>query len=467
MTDDPWAGIMDTAAAPAGNPFDPNDHPDLHTVWNNRIADEDAEAARIHQQQILHRATSEALLRLRARRAAEDELRAELAQTIAVPAPTDLHDLLAEPDNPTAYRIDGLWPAGGNVVLAAAYKAGKTTATGNLLRSLADGEPFLDLWQVAPVMDGRIGVIDLEMPRDRFKAWLRDQGITHPQRITTWALRGQATTFDIVNPAVRDMWVQRLVERAVRVLVVDCLGPILSALGRDEDNKGVGPILDALAALGHEAGITEMLLVHHMGHVAERARGASRLRDWPDAEWRIVRQRDPDNPAAEPAPNAPRFFAAFGRDVEVGEGQLSYDAKTRHLTYAQGSRREARSREAQLAVLEFVASQPGKSGRAIEAALISDGTITQAAVREALAAAAATGLFTIVIGPHRAKLHHLSKTGKARLRSLIGEKPADDKWPEEIEPDNVDRAPLVQCPSCFTGHTGPRGTLCTKCEEAN
>ena len=186
----------------------------------------------------------------------------------------------------------------------------------------------------------------------------------------------------------------------------------------------------------------------------------------PDAEWRIVRQRDPDNPAAEPAPNAPRFFAAFGRDVEVGEGQLSYDGITRHLTYAEGNRRETRTREAQQAVLEFVAGTPGKSGRAIEAAITSDGAITQAAVREALAAATATGLLSIIIGSHRAKLHHITNPGRVRLRALHGE---IDDWPEEPEPDPseefVSPPQLTACPSCFAPHTGPRGTLCQRCEK--
>jgi hypothetical protein len=60
-----------------------------------------------------------------------------------------------------------------------------------------------------------------------------------------------------------------------------------------------------------EAGIDEALVVHHMGHSGERARGDSRLRDWPDVEWRLMRQDDD--------PASPRFLTAYGRDIDVPE----------------------------------------------------------------------------------------------------------------------------------------------------
>lgn len=458
----------DPDTAPYANPFDPNDQPDEWAAEEKQRAADLVEAARMRAAQRLATATDEALLRMRARRAAEDLHRAELAGDITVPAPTGLPDLLAEPDAPTVYRIDGLWPAGGNVVMAAAYKAGKTTTTGNLVRSLADGDPFLDTFDVTPVGDGTVGLVDFEMPRDRFRTWLRDQAIKNVDRVVTWPLRGQAATFDVVNPAVRTTWAHQFADRGVKVLIVDCLGPILSALGRDEDNKGVGPVLDGLTALAHEAGVAELLLVHHMGHHAERSRGASRLRDWPDAEWRIVRQRDPDNPTAEPSPNAPRFFSAFGRDVELGEGQLVYDARNRHLSYAEGNRRETRTRAAQMAVLEFVATRPGLSGRAIEAAVLGDptaGDLTQVAIREALAAAVATSLIATVTGARRAKLHHITNPGRARLRALRGD---SDTWPEEVdpalEPEPVDLEPVVACQRCYRPIQGQPGSVCAQCE---
>jgi hypothetical protein len=99
--------------------------------------------------------------------------------------------LLAEPDEPVAYRIDRVWPAGGRVILAAQRKAGKTTCTGNLLRSLADGDPFLGRYAVTPVeAGGTVFAIDTEMSRRMLRAWLADQKISHPERIHVEPLRG-------------------------------------------------------------------------------------------------------------------------------------------------------------------------------------------------------------------------------------------------------------------------------------
>jgi transcription termination factor Rho len=54
-----------------------------------------------------------------------------------------LDEFLATPDEDITYRVDQLWPVGGRVVLAAAWKAGKTTLLGNLIRALVDNQPFL------------------------------------------------------------------------------------------------------------------------------------------------------------------------------------------------------------------------------------------------------------------------------------------------------------------------------------
>lgn len=82
---------------------------------------------------------------------------------------------------------------------------------------------------------------------------------------------------------------------------LDCLRPVLDSLGLDE-NHDTGRVLVALDELAASAGVGEFALIHHMGHAGERSRGDSRLRDWPDAELRIVR--------ADDDPASPRFFTA-------------------------------------------------------------------------------------------------------------------------------------------------------------
>lgn len=345
------------------------------------------------------------LRQLLADEAARRQYAAIRAGSVEIPASTSLADLLDEPDEETPWRIADLWPKGGNVLLAAAYKAGKTTTVGNLVRSLVDGDPFLGRYPVEQVTDGTVGVIDLEMPRVKFKDWLRNQGIKNKHLVRTWTLRGQSALVNFVDEGVREKWAAQFRAVNLRVLIIDCLAPILSALGVEENaNSDVGPVLDSIVTMATEAGIDEVLLVHHMGHVAERSRGASRLRDWPDAEWRLVRQRGDDG--AEADPDAPRFFSAFGRDVDVREGQLAYDKATKRLTYVDRNRRDAKARQHVDQVLLLIAKSPNLSKNTLERQLCAAG-VERNEAREAIRYAVTDGQVCIHDGPRNAQLHRI------------------------------------------------------------
>jgi len=98
---------------------------------------------------------------------------------------------------------------------------------------------------------------------------------------------------------------------------------ILDALGLSED-KDAGKFLTGFDAMLTEAVITDAMVIHHMGHSGERARGDSTILGWGDSLWKMVRKDE--DPASQ------RYFSAFGRDVDVQECELSYDATTRSLT---------------------------------------------------------------------------------------------------------------------------------------
>lgn len=421
--DDMWGYLNTTDDAPIEPTIDPE---------AVRAATEERKRRRLAEE------TEQQLLRLRARAAAKALFEAEQAGDIRPPAGITLTDFLRQPFEPTRYRIDGLWPRRGHVILAAAFKAGKTTMRDNLVRHLVDGGRFLGIYPVDQVVDGRVGVIDFEMPPNKLQEWLRDQGITNTDQVVLWTLRGQARQFDLRNDLVRAAWAEQIKSAQVRVLVVDCLGPILSALGADENGqKDVGPVLDALTSLAVEAGVDEVLLIHHMGHGAERSRGASRLRDWPDAEWRLVRQKDDDNPFGDPDPAAPRFFAAFGRDVNVREGQLVYDHATRRLVYADGNRREARANLALVFVLTWVRDNPGVTVRGIQDEAARRDGLSRDLAREAIKQAVGQGLVRESAGANRSKSHSVTAAGFAFLST-----------PAVAEPDEP-AAPAVVVGSCF------------------
>jgi Bifunctional DNA primase/polymerase, N-terminal/AAA domain len=355
------------------------------------------------------------LERLIVRDAAKRRYQAMEAAQLPDPVLTRLTDLLDEPDDDPTYRIDGLWPTGGNIILAAARKSGKTTTVGNLVRCLVDGDPFLGRgdamvqaggFDVEPV-DGMVALLDLELDRRMMRRWLRDQAIGKRDQVMAESLRGKAHLFDVLDDKRRGKWAELLAQYRVQVLILDPLGALLDAYGRDENsNSDVGPVLQALDQLKAEAGVQELLLAHHMGHNGERSRGASKLRGWPDAEWFLVRERAAAG--EEPPPDAARFFLAEGRDVMVPETRIQYDASTRRLFIAGGNRVQHQATKHGPKLLEIIEQNPGQSGREIIDAAMAAG-IPKHATEAALRKLVKDGQVRTETGPKRAKLHYLAE----------------------------------------------------------
>ncbi|MEU8490042.1 AAA family ATPase [Pseudonocardia alni] len=326
----------------------------------------------------------------------------------------DLDALLAEEDEgEQEWRVRGLWPAGGKVVLSAPAKAGKSTLIANLLRCLADGAPLL-----GPAVDGVIGdppdhghpvaplargervfLADVELSRPMLRRWLAEQGIRRTDRIHVEMFRGRADELNVCDPTVRAQLAERIRRSGARVIILDPVGPVLAAADLNEDsNQHVARFLLALDSLVRESGALELLVVHHTGHAGERSRGASAWRAWPDAEWRLTRQGD--------AADAPRYFAATGRDVAVPESVVAYDAEARRLTLA-GSRRERGTAQHAAAVVEAVQEAPGVVTRNLEQAVQGKTRLGTAAVRAAVAAAKASGLIHAHPGKKGALAHYV------------------------------------------------------------
>lgn len=345
------------------------------------------------------------LLRINAeaRRRLDEELRPQLS----IPPIEALDVLLAEPDTPTQYRIDKLAPAGARVMLSAQYKAGKTTIVANLLRSLVDGERFLGRFDVA-IPAKRIVLIDTELHKDTLKRWLREQEITNTSAISTVSLRGRLATFNLLDDRCRDEWSRKLSDIGADYLVLDCLRPILDALGLDE-NRDAGQFLVAFDSMLFGAGISDALMVQHMGHTGERSRGDSRLQDWPDAIWRLVRETE--------EPDSDRFLSAFGRDVNLPEGRLTY--ANRRLIYSDGNRADARTRAALVAIVEcLVAAGEPLSGSALESNLESGHT--RAAIRDGKAAGIKAGLIITKQGSRNAIMHTIGNPCQQCGRPVVG-----------------------------------------------
>jgi hypothetical protein len=356
------------------------------------------------------------VIRLRARREAQQRVDAEQSDESPLTSPVLLADLLAEEDEQEEWRMVGLWPAGARILLAAGAKSGKTTTTGNVVRCLADGDRFLSVFDVEPLVAGRtVAVLDYEMPRVKVKSWLRDQRIRNTGAVVIWTERGRAGRFDARDPTARALWVAALRTANVSVWIIDCLSPVLSALGLDENNNTeVGALLDGINTIAAEAGVDDVLLIHHMGHGAERSRGASRLIGWPDVNWKLTRQKDEKDPSAEPAPNSPRYFSAYGRDVDVREGRLAFDPESRHLTYLEGGRKQDDDTVALGKLLVFVRDNPGLGTRGLQdgaSALLG----SRDAVRKALKAATSRGYVLASDAPRNGLQHTITPMGRGQI----------------------------------------------------
>lgn len=341
--------------------------------------------------------------KLRIQREAKRRIDAEDRPPIPLPPMIGLDKLLTRPRPVTRYRIEKVAPADARVILSAQYKAGKTHLVGNLVRSLVDGDPFLDRFAVNTVAR-RVVLLDDELSEPMLLDWLEDQGIVNTDAVIPVSLRGRVGALDLIDDRRRREWAARLADLGCDYLILDCLRPVLDALGLDE-NHDAGRFLVGFDALLGDAGIADAAIVHHMGHSGERSRGDSRLLDWPDANWRLVRETD--------QPDSARFFSAYGRDVDIAEGRLTLDPATRRLTYADGSRANGKTEAAATAVVLYL-SEDAKGGGtglatgAIEKALVDDGHARKA-VRDGLAVAVKRGVVTRRDGDNNAKLHAIAR----------------------------------------------------------
>lgn len=241
-----------------------------------------------------------------------------------------LAEILRRPPDPPM-RIDELAPWDSNVLLVAQRKTGKTTMSGNYTRSLLLGEPFLGRFSVRP-LDGDVAVLNFEVSGAQLARWFDDVGVPR-DRCHLVNLRGRRNPFKDLDDRARLAALLR--SRGVESVVVDPFGRAFT--GSEQNNAGeVGRWLTDLDEfVRSEVGARDLLLTAHAGWNGERTRGSSALEDWPDAIWTLTRDTEGDDG------NRRRYFRAEGRDVDLEEGELTFDPDTRRLSYLDGGRRQA------------------------------------------------------------------------------------------------------------------------------
>lgn len=320
--------------------------------------------------------------RLRVDAEARRRLRAE-QEGPATPLDVSLGvELALRAEQAQPWRVEGLMPAEGATLLSAQRKTGKTTLALNLIRSLLTSEPFLGAFEVEPP-EGRVALLNYEVAGPQIGRWAAEAGVPL-DRLVVANLRGRR------NPLGHDddraALAQELLDLGVEVLIVD---PFANAFtGEDQNNAGhVAAFLHSLDRFAREeVGATDLVLVNHAGWQGDRSRGSSALEDWPDAIVRLTM----DN-------HGTRYLSAMGRDVDVPEGRLDFDPKTRRLTLdrttnAWSAAYQARTTELVEAIVAVATEVPGLGVRDLQDMLTARGVkFAKADLQPAIAIGASAG----------------------------------------------------------------------------
>lgn len=273
-----------------------------------------------------------------AKRRARQEIEAESFR-----APMTFPNLereFAEPDIEVKWTISDLHVQGTNTTITAGYKTGKTTLMLNLIRSLADNELFLGMHETRK-LDGRIGYINYEVPRNVWLHEARKARIEHTERI--WHVPARGFGLNIMLDPVFEWFTEQLTTGEVEVLIID---PYSGAFSGDENsNTDANRFLKRLDELKEASGVADLFMPIHTKRSPEegneQARGATKVDDWADTRW-ILTRKEIDEVKH-------RFISAEGRMVQLPEDQLSFDPLTNALVRTGGGSRAAVAKAPKLA----------------------------------------------------------------------------------------------------------------------
>jgi len=164
---------------------------------------------------------------------------------------TPLSDLLAEPEEETAWLVEGLLPSGGLSILGAKPKVGKSTLARNLALRVARGDNFLD----RQTEQGAVIYLALEEKRQEVRRHFQRMGAdSEPIHIHVGRLQSAAAI-----QALESM----IIKHNAALVIVD---PMLKFVHLKDANdySSVSSALELVMDLARRTNC-HILLVHHMG----------------------------------------------------------------------------------------------------------------------------------------------------------------------------------------------------------
>lgn len=249
-------------------------------------------------------------------------------------APHTFKEALLLPRKKLVYSVPSLLVQGGNTLIVAQAKTGKTTLMMNLLKSYVDHVPLFGEFEVNPP-PGRVAYFNYELIEEMFLQWLVDLKIKNKSRLMPLTLRGASGCLWTEEGRVKTIaWLKRY---KVGTLIID---PAMAAsrgiVDNENDNNQVGEFCAILDEVKLASGVQDLHMPLHIGkgHTdegSEKGRGASKWEDWADDLWVVTK----DDSGA-------RSWRTYGRSGDLEAHDLDYEHETRTLTMC-GTRQSRRA----------------------------------------------------------------------------------------------------------------------------
>lgn len=248
---------------------------------------------------------------------------------------TKLSDLFQEPEETTAWLVDGLLPSGGFSILVAKPKVGKSTLARTLALYVAKGESFLN----RAVVKGVVIYLALEEKRTEIKRHFLDMGAIGSEEIHIYT---GGTPADAIKQ------IREATERLRPVLVI--IDPLfkLTKVKDGNDYIQVTNALDPLLRLSRDTG-THVLCVHHSPKGERSAEdcilGSQAI--FGSVDTLLIMKRHENYRTMQ-------TIQRYGNDLE--ETILNFDKETRLVTIG-GTKQEEDINMVKKAILEFLSIQ--------------------------------------------------------------------------------------------------------------
>lgn len=191
-----------------------------------------------------------------------------------------LDDLLAEPDEPIAWAVQGLLTKGAVGIIGAEAKGTKTWIACELMVALSSGTPVFGRFNV-PERQWVLGCFLEDGKRNlknRMRALIRGRNASH---VDTSRIRVEVRPKINLQSADDQAWIVASARAMPEPPGIIFLDPLRNAHGAEENSSSeMQPIMDALARIRDATGACVMVS-HHMGRPSKERQGqrlAHRLR---------------------------------------------------------------------------------------------------------------------------------------------------------------------------------------------